>query len=81
MPAAFLDRGAFEANLDPTATRAGDLPVRVAIESVRCVGVLGRLLSEPGFKGLMCYTGDEAADLAAAFLLVVLLAGHGAEAL
>ena len=66
LPAAFLDRGAFEANLDRTATRAGDLPIRVATKSVRCVGVLERLLSEPGFEGLMCYTGDEAADLAAA---------------
>ena len=56
LPAAFLDRGAFEANLDRTATRAGDLPVRVATKSVRCVGVLERLLSEPGFEGLMCYT-------------------------
>ncbi len=66
LPAAFLDRGAFEANLDRTAARADGVPVRVATKSVRCVGVLERLLAEPGFEGLMCYTGHEAADLAAA---------------
>jgi len=66
LPVAFLDRGALEANLDRTATRADGVPVRVATKSVRCRGVLERLLSEPGFEGLMCYTGHEAADLAAA---------------
>jgi D-serine deaminase-like pyridoxal phosphate-dependent protein len=65
LPLAFLDRPALERNVDLTATRAGSLQVRVASKSVRCRGVLDRLLEEPGFEGLLCYTGHEAADLAA----------------
>jgi D-serine deaminase-like pyridoxal phosphate-dependent protein len=40
------------------------VPVRIASKSVRCRAVLERLLEEPGFEGLMCYTGHEAVDLA-----------------
>jgi D-serine deaminase-like pyridoxal phosphate-dependent protein len=65
LPTAFLDRRAFEANVALTSERAGTLPVRPATKSIRCRGVLERLLAEPGFEGLMCYTGAEAADLAA----------------
>lgn len=63
-PLAFVDRPALERNVELTATRAGSLRVRVASKSVRCRGVLERLLEEPGFEGLLCYTGHEAADLA-----------------
>ncbi|QLD89978.1 alanine racemase [Natronomonas salina] len=66
LPLAFLDRPALERNVELTATRAGSLQVRVASKSVRCRAVLERLLEEPGFEGLLCYTGHEAADLAAA---------------
>ncbi|QLD85991.1 alanine racemase [Natronomonas halophila] len=66
LPTAFLDRRAFEANVERTAERADGVPVRIASKSVRCRAVLERLLDEPDFEGLMCYTGDEAADLAAA---------------
>jgi D-serine deaminase-like pyridoxal phosphate-dependent protein len=65
LPTAFLDREAFEANVQRTKERADGVPVRVASKSVRCRAVLERLLEEPGFEGLMCYTGDEAVDLAA----------------
>jgi D-serine deaminase-like pyridoxal phosphate-dependent protein len=64
LPAAFLDRAAFEANVATTADRAGGTPVRVATKSVRCTAVLERVLAEPGFDGLMCYMGHEAVDLA-----------------
>lgn len=64
LPLAFVDRAALEANIEQTAERAGDVPVRVASKSVRCRGILERLLDEPGFEGLMCYAGHEAADLA-----------------
>jgi D-serine deaminase-like pyridoxal phosphate-dependent protein len=66
LPAAFLDREAFETNVERTADRADGVPVRVASKSVRCRGVLERILAEPGFEGLMCYTGHEAVDLAEA---------------
>ncbi|PSP95420.1 hypothetical protein BRC84_03145 [Halobacteriales archaeon QS_1_68_44] len=65
LPVAFLDRSAFEANVERTRARADGVPVRVASKSVRCRWVLERILAEPGFEGLMCYTGHEAADLAA----------------
>ena len=64
LPTAFLDRAAVEANVATTADRADGTPVRVATKSVRCTAVLERVLAEPGFEGLMCYTGHEAADLA-----------------
>ena len=64
LPAAFLDRAAFEANVARTAKRADGTPVRVATKSVRCTAVLERVIAEPGFEGLMCYTGHEAVDLA-----------------
>ena len=65
LPVAFLDRSAFETNIERTRARADGVPVRVASKSVRCRWVLERILAEPGFEGLMCYTGHEAADLAA----------------
>jgi len=64
LPTAFLDRAALDANVATTADRADGTPVRVATKSVRCTAVLERVLAEPGFEGLMCYTGHEAADLA-----------------
>ncbi|MFT4883253.1 MAG: D-serine deaminase-like pyridoxal phosphate-dependent protein [Natronomonas sp.] len=64
LPTAFLDREAFEANIERTKERADGVPVRVASKSVRCRAVLERLLDEPEFEGLMCYTGNEAVDLA-----------------
>lgn len=64
LPTAFLDRQAFEANIEQTADRADGVPVRVASKSVRCRAALERLLETPGFEGLMCYTGHEAVDLA-----------------
>lgn len=64
LPTAFLDREAFEANIQRTKERADGVPVRVASKSVRCRAALQRLLVEPEFEGLMCYTGNEAVDLA-----------------
>jgi D-serine deaminase-like pyridoxal phosphate-dependent protein len=64
LPTAFIDRAALDENIALTAERADDLPVRVASKSVRCRAALKRILSEPGFEGVMCYTGHEAVDLA-----------------
>jgi D-serine deaminase-like pyridoxal phosphate-dependent protein len=64
LPTAFIDRAALDKNIALTAERADDLPVRVASKSVRCRAALKRILSEPGFEGVMCYTGHEAVDLA-----------------
>ncbi|WP_247729687.1 alanine racemase [Halovivax limisalsi] len=64
-PLAYLDRSAFEANLRTTRRRASGLPVRVASKSIRCRAVLQEVLDRDGFHGVMCYTGHEAAHLAA----------------
>ena len=64
LPTAFLDRAALEANIARTADRADGLPVRIASKSVRCRAAMERILAEDGFEGVMCYTGNEAADLA-----------------
>lgn len=64
-PLAYLDRDALDANIRTTRRRAGNLPVRVASKSVRCRDVLRYILDHEGFRGVMCYTGHEAAHLAA----------------
>lgn len=64
LPLAYLDRDALDANVETTRQRAGDLPVRVASKSIRCRAVLRYVLEQDGFRGIMCYTGHEAAHLA-----------------
>lgn len=64
-PLAYLDRDALDANIRTTRRRAGNLPVRVASKSIRCRDVLRYILDHDGFRGVMCYTGHEAAHLAA----------------
>lgn len=65
LPLAYLDRDALDANIETTRQRAGDLPVRVASKSIRCRAVLQYILEQEGFRGIMCYTGHEAAHLVA----------------
>lgn len=64
LPLAYLDREALDANIETTRQRAGELPVRIASKSIRCRAVLEYVLEQPGFRGIMCYTGREAAHLA-----------------
>ncbi|ELZ12269.1 alanine racemase [Halovivax asiaticus JCM 14624] len=64
-PLAYLDRSALEANIRTTRRRASGRPVRVASKSIRCRAVLREVLDRDGFRGVMCYTGHEAAHLAA----------------
>ena len=59
-PFAVVDLGAFDANATALATRAAGKPVRVASKSVRCRGLLTRALAQPGWRGAMAYTLDEA---------------------
>src|SRR5882757_2781523 len=66
LPAAVLDLDALEANARAMLQRAGHLPVRLCSKSIRCVEVLRRIQAlSPRFKGLLCYSGREAAWLAA----------------
>ena len=60
-PFALVDLDAMWANAGDILRRAGGTPVRVASKSVRCRGLLDRILArDEGFRGLMCFTLPEA---------------------
>lgn len=59
-PLAAVDMRALDANADDLVRRAKGVPIRVATKSVRCRGVLARVLARPGFAGLMAYSLPEA---------------------
>ncbi|MGY1826196.1 MULTISPECIES: alanine racemase [unclassified Blastococcus] len=63
-PFAVLDLAALDANAADLVARAAGRPVRVASKSVRCRGVLRRVLARPGFSGVLAYTLREALWLA-----------------
>lgn len=64
LPAAFVDLAAFDANARTLRKRAGEKPIRVASKSIRCVALLRRALeSGLDFRGVMCFSADEAAWL------------------
>src|SRR6185437_11391808 len=58
-----LPDGGF-ANAGDLLRRAGGTPIRVASKSVRCRAVLRRVLSRPGFAGVLAYSLAEALWLA-----------------
>lgn len=64
LPLAFVDVDALERNIATVRQRADGTPVRVASKSIRCSDILDRIMAEPGFTGVMSYTGDEAVFLA-----------------
>ena len=64
-PLAVFDLDAFDANAADLLRRAGGKPVRVASKSVRCRALLARVLSQPGFSGVMAYAVPEARWLVA----------------
>jgi D-serine deaminase-like pyridoxal phosphate-dependent protein len=64
-PFAFVDLDAMWANADAMLERAGGKPIRVASKSIRCRGVLERILRrDQGFRGLMTFTLAETLWLA-----------------
>ncbi len=63
-PFAVVDLVAFDANADALLARAGGRPIRVASKSVRCRGLLRRVLGRPGFAGVLAYSLREALWLA-----------------
>lgn len=63
MPLAFVDLDLFDRNAAEVVDRSAGKPVRVASKSVRCVGLLQRLLSRQGFRGVLCFTAPEALHL------------------
>lgn len=66
LPCAFVDLDRIAANADAIEARASGTQVRIASKSVRSRPVLERILEESDtFEGIMCYSGREAAYLAA----------------
>lgn len=64
LPLAFVDLDLLGENAAALVRRAGGLPVRLATKSVRCVALLRRVLDGyPGFRGLMCFSAEEAVRL------------------
>jgi D-serine deaminase-like pyridoxal phosphate-dependent protein len=63
-PFAVVDLDALDANAEDLVRRAGGKPVRVASKSVRCRGILRRVLARPGFAGVLAYSLPEALWLA-----------------
>ena len=64
LPLAFVDMEALEANARLMLTAAGDLPIRVASKSIRCVAVLKHVFAlSPRFQGVLCFSVEEAAFL------------------
>jgi len=59
-PLAAVDGAALDANAADLVRRAGGTPIRIATKSVRCRAVLDRVLTMPGFSGLMGYSLAEA---------------------
>jgi D-serine deaminase-like pyridoxal phosphate-dependent protein len=59
-PLAAIDLAAFDANAAALTARAGGKPIRVASKSVRCRALLERVLTRPGWRGVMAYTLPEA---------------------
>lgn len=70
LPLGFVDVELLMANAASLVARAGGRPIRLASKSIRCREVLRRVMdSSPIFKGVLCFSADEAAHLA----------GHGFE--
>lgn len=55
-----VDLAAFDSNAAALEARSGGKPIRVASKSVRCRRLLERVLSRPGWRGVMAYTLPEA---------------------
>ena len=64
-PLAVLDLDAADRNAAALIDRAGGLPIRVASKSIRVPHLIHRLLSKPGYAGVLAYSLSEALALAA----------------
>jgi D-serine deaminase-like pyridoxal phosphate-dependent protein len=59
-PFAVVDLAAFDSNARDLVRRAGGLPIRVVTKSLRCRQLIERVLAQPGYRGIMCYSLAEA---------------------
>jgi len=75
LPLAVADLDVIEKNADELMQRAGQLPIRIATKSLRCLPIIKHLLQyNRRFKGLMCYAAEEADYLCANGLDDILIA-------
>ena len=66
MPLAYVDLELLQINAASLVARAGGKPIRLASKSIRCRGILRRILDfSPAFQGVLCFSAGEAAHLAA----------------
>jgi len=63
-PFALIDLDAFWHNSEDMLRRARGKPIRVASKSLRCRGLIDRVLQHPGYRGILAYTLPEALWLA-----------------
>jgi D-serine deaminase-like pyridoxal phosphate-dependent protein len=74
MPLAFVDLDLLDHNIRSVLKRAGNLPVRVASKSIRCLPLLQYILqADDRFQGIMAYHPLEAVKLSQAGLDDILL--------
>lgn len=59
-PFAAVDLDAFDANARDLVRRANGVPIRVVTKSLRCRRLIERVLAQPGYRGIMCYSLPEA---------------------
>ena len=59
-PCAVVDVDAFDRNAATLVGRAHGRPIRIATKSLRCRALIERALALPGWRGLMCYSVEEA---------------------
>jgi D-serine deaminase-like pyridoxal phosphate-dependent protein len=59
-PFAVVDLDAFDSNARDLVRRAGGLPIRVVSKSLRCRYLIDRVLTQPGYRGVMSYSLAEA---------------------
>lgn len=60
-PCAFIDDDALRHNIEKISKQANGKNIRIATKSVRSVAILKRILNASSvYRGLMCFTGEEA---------------------
>ncbi len=63
-PLAYVDLDLMQENIEALLKRANNKKVRIASKSIRCRSIMERILqSNQQFRGIMCFTADEAVYL------------------
>jgi D-serine deaminase-like pyridoxal phosphate-dependent protein len=61
LPLAYVDLDMFDENIQAILKRSGTKKIRIASKSIRCVELMQRILDfNSQFRGIMCYSAEEA---------------------